>query len=226
MAETPEPQTRCPRCGSPAEPLQEYCLECGLRLRTPGLVPALASGWQRRLRWYPGDWIWPALLALVVAILAGSAAILWTRDAESAPRETLVGDTSPLPTVTATLPTAPTQTTPTVPTTPTRTTPTTPQPPRTRTLAAWPKGRSGWTLVVASLPASAGRKAAVGKARQALDAGLTQVGVLDSSEFSSLHPGYFVVFSGTYDSLSEAQDAASRAAQKGYGNTYARRITS
>jgi hypothetical protein len=226
MAETPEPQSRCPRCGSPAEPLQEYCLECGLRLRTPGLVPALASGWQRRVRWYPGDWIWPALLALVVAILAGSAAILWTRDAESAPRETLVGDTSPLPTVTATVPTAPTQTTPTVPTTPTRTTPTTPQPPRTRTLAAWPKGRSGWTLVLASLPASAGRKAAVGKARQALDAGLTQVGVLDSSEFSSLHPGYFVVFSGTYDSLSEAQDAASRAAQKGYGNTYARRITS
>jgi hypothetical protein len=226
MAETPEPQSRCPRCGSPAEPLQEYCLECGLRLRTPGLVPALASGWQRRVRWYPGDWIWPALLALVVAILAGSAAILWTRDAESAPSETLVGDTSPLPTVTATVPTAPTQTTPTVPTTPTRTTPTTPQPPRTRTLAAWPKGRSGWTLVLASLPASAGRKAAVGKARQALDAGLTQVGVLDSSEFSSLHPGYFVVFSGTYDSLSEAQDAASRAAQKGYGNTYARRITS
>ena len=226
MAETPEPQTRCPRCGSPAEPLQEYCLECGLRLRTPGLVPALASGWQRRVRWYPGDWIWPALLALVVAILAGAAAILWTRDAESAPRETLVGDTSPLPTVTATVPTAPTQTTPTVPTAPTRTTPTTPQPPRTRTLAAWPKGRTGWTLVLASLPASAGRKAAVGKARQALDAGLTQVGVLDSSEFSSLHPGYFVVFSGTYDSLSEAQDAASRAAQKGYGYTYARRITS
>jgi hypothetical protein len=226
MAETPEPQTRCPRCGSPAEPLQEYCLECGLRLRTPGLVPALASRWQRRVRWYPGDWIWPALLALVVAILAGAAAILWTRDAESAPRETLVGDTSPLPTVTATVPTAPTQTTPTVPTAPTRTTPTTPQPPRTRTLAAWPKGRSGWTLVLASLPASAGRKAAVGKARQALDAGLTQVGVLDSSEFSSLHPGYFVVFSGTYDSLGEAQDAASRAAQKGYGNTYARRITS
>jgi hypothetical protein len=220
------PHGACPRCGAPASPEQEYCLECGLRLRTPGLVPALASGWQRRVRWYPGDWIWPALLALVVAILAGSAAILWTRDAESAPSETLVGDTSPLPTVTATVPTAPTQTTPTVPTTPTRTTPTTPQPPRTRTLAAWPKGRSGWTLVLASLPASAGRKAAVGKARQALDAGLTQVGVLDSSEFSSLHPGYFVVFSGTYDSLSEAQDAASRAAQKGYGNTYARRITS
>jgi SPOR domain len=221
-----EPQTRCPRCGTPAEPLQEYCLECGLRLRTPGLVPALASGWQRRVRWYPGDWIWPSLLALVVAVVAASGAILWTREAESAPPETLVGDTSALPTVTETQATAPTGTTPTVPTAPTRTTSTTPQPQRTRTLTAWPQGRSGWTLVVASLPASAGRKAAVAKARQALGAGLTQVGVLDSSEYSSLHPGYFVVFSGNYASLSEAQDAASRAAQKGYGNVYARRITS
>jgi hypothetical protein len=221
-----EPQTRCPRCGTSAEPLQEYCLECGLRLRTPGLVPTLASGWQRRVRWYPGDWIWPSLLALVVALLAAGGAILWTREAESAPPETLVGDTSALPTVTETVATGPPQTTPTVPTAPTRTTSTTPQPQRTRTLTAWPKGRSGWTLVVASLPASAGRKAAVAKARQALGAGLTQVGVLDSSEFSSLHPGYFVVFSGNYDSLSEAQDAASRAAQKGYGNAYARRITS
>ncbi|HVD25727.1 MAG TPA: hypothetical protein VNB86_06995 [Gaiellaceae bacterium] len=226
MAETPEPQTRCPRCGTAAEPLQEYCLECGLRLRRPGLVPALASGWQRRVRWYPGDWIWPSLLALVAAILAGSAAILWTREAESAPRETLVGDTSPLPTLSATEETAPTQTTPTVPTAPTRTTATTPQPQRTKALVAWPQGRSSWTLVVASLPASAGRKAAVAKARQALNAGLTQVGVLDSSEYASLHPGYFVVFSGNYDSLSEAQDAASRAAQKGYGNVYARRIAS
>src|SRR4029450_8668740 len=137
-----------------------------------------------------------------VAILAGSAAILWTRDAESAPRETLVGDTSPRPPLQATAPTAPHHTTPP---------PTTPHPPRTRTLAAWPKGRSGWTLVLASLPASAGRKAAVGKARQALDAGLTQVGVLDSSEFSSLHPGYFVVFSGTYDSLRAGHDRVSRA---------------
>jgi hypothetical protein len=222
--ETPEPQNRCPRCGTPAEPSQEYCLECGLRLRTPGLVPALASGWQRRVRWYPGDWIWPSLLALVVAVLAASAAILWTRDAESAPRETLVGDTSPLPTLTETVPTAPAPTTPTVPTT-TRTTPTTTQPARPRTLIEWPKGRSGWTLVLASLPTSAGRRAAVAKARQALSAGLPQVGVLDSSRYSSLHPGYFVVFSGVYDSLSEAQSAASRAADKGYGNAYARRIT-
>src|SRR5918999_207358 len=159
----------CPRCGAATEQLQEYCLECGLRLRRPGLMPALAQGWRRRLPWYPGDWIWLSLAALLVAVVAGAAAIVWTRDAESA---------------------------------------------------------ASRTLVVASLPTSANREAALTKARQALRAGLPQVGVLESSRFSSLHPGYFVVFSGVYSSLSTAQDAASRAAQAGYGNAYARRVTS
>jgi hypothetical protein len=49
--------------------------------------------------------------------------------------------------------------------------------------------------------------------------------VLDSSRYPSLHPGYYVVFSGVYDSLSSAQAAASRAADAGYGNAYARRVT-
>jgi hypothetical protein len=212
----------CPRCGTATEPLQEYCLECGLRLRTPGLVPALSQGWRRRVSWYPGDWIWPSLAALAVATLAASAAIVWTRDAESAASETLVGDTTPLPTTTAAL--EPTTQAPTVPTT------TTPRrrrpPPQRRGLIEWPRGRSGWTLVLASLPSSAKREAAVAKARQALAAGLPQVGVLDSSRYSSLHPGYFVVFSGVYNTLSTAQDAASRAADAGYGNAYARRVTS
>jgi hypothetical protein len=215
-------QTACPRCGTAVEPHQEYCLECGLRLQAPGLVPALATGWQRRIRWYPGDWIWPSLLALVVAVLAAAGAIWWTRDAQSAASETLVGDTTQLPTVPTTAPPAPAA--PTVPTTTTRAT-RTPQPPRRRRLIEWPQARSGWTLVLASLPTSAGRDAALGKARQALAAGLPQVGVLDSSRYPSLHPGYFVVFSGVYPSLSAAQDAASRAAGAGYGNAYARRVT-
>jgi hypothetical protein len=211
----------CPRCGTATEPLQEYCLECGLRLRTPGLVPALSEGWRRRVSWYPGDWIWLSLATLVIAVIAASAAIVWTRDAESAASETLIGDTSPLPTIVATIqPTSP----PTVPTTttPPRTTPPAPSP---RRLIEWPRGRSGWTLVLASLPTSAKRDAALAKARQALEAGLPQVGVLDSSRYASLHPGYFVVFSGVYESLSAAQTAASRAADAGYGNAYARRVT-
>ena len=219
----PADETRCPRCGTPAEPLQEYCLECGLRLRTSGLVPALAEGWRRRVRWYPGDWIWPSLLALLVAVAAAAAAILWTRDANSAASETLIGDTSQLPTTVATVPTVTAPARPTVPTATTRTTPT--RRSARRRLIEWPKGRTGWTLVLASLPTSAGRDAAVAKAKQALAAGLSQVGVIDSSRYASLHPGYFVVFSGIYASLSSAQDAASRAASAGYGNAYARRLT-
>jgi hypothetical protein len=214
----------CPRCGTATEPLQEYCLECGLRLHTPGVVPALAEGWRRRLRWYPGDWIWPSLLALVVAGLAGGAAIWWTRDAQSAASETLVGDTAQLPTTVEAIGPTTAPTTPTAPTSTTRTS-TAPGAPSPRRLIEWPRARSGWTLVLASLPTSSKREAAVAKAEQALDAGLRQVGVIDSSRYSSLHPGYFVVFSGVYDSLSAAQDAASRAADAGYGNAYGRRIT-
>jgi hypothetical protein len=173
--------------------------------------------------WYPGDWIWPSLAALVIAAIAASAVIVWTRDAQSAASETLIGETSQLPT---TIPTIEPTTAPPSPTVPTTTTPTQRRPPPRRRLIEWPRGRSGWTLVLASLPSSAQREAAVAKARQALAAGLPQVGVLDSARYSSLHPGYFVVFSGVYDSLSTAQDAASRAADAGYGNAYARRVTS
>jgi hypothetical protein len=219
-------EERCRRCGTPAEPFQEYCLECGNRLHTPGVVPALAEGWRRRLRWYPGDWIWPSLLALVVAAAAASGAIIWTREAESAARETLVGDTSPLPTTVATIPETSSAPAPTVPTATTETTGTaTTSTTSRRSLIEWPRGRSGWTLVLASLPASSGRAAATARARDALEAGLPRVGVMESERFTSLHPGYYVVFSGVYGSLSEAQDAASEAADAGFGNSYGRRIT-
>ena len=70
-----------------------------------------------------------------------------------------------------------------------------------------------------------GRGAAVDQARRAASQGLRQVGVLDSSRYSSLHPGYYVVFSGVYSSLSQAQAAVSRARAAGYGAAYARQIT-
>jgi hypothetical protein len=222
-----DPEARCQRCGTPVEPLQEYCLECGARLHTPGLAPRLAEGWRRRLGWYPGDWVWTSLLALVVAVLAASAAILWTREAESAARETLIGDTAPLPTTVATIPETSGAPAPTVPTETSETTgtATTARPSTRRRLIEWPRGRGGWTLVLASLPASGGRDAATARAREALEADLPQVGVLESERFASLHPGYYVVFSGVYETLSEAQDAASKAADAGFGNAYGRRIT-
>lgn len=206
-----EAQTSCPRCGAVVESLQEYCIECGLRVRGGGVVPALASGWQRRLRWYPGDWVWPSLLALVVAVLAAAGAIWWTRDASSAASTTVVGETAPLPTV-PTTESVPTTTGPAA-TVPTQTRPTTPprRRPARRALIEWPQRRSGWTLVLLSLPTSAGRPAAVGRAREAIRAGLSEVGVIDSSRYASLHPGYYVVFTGIYPSPEEAAGALQRA---------------
>src|SRR5919202_2286879 len=74
--ETPTALEPCPRCGTPYEPGQEYCLECGLRLPTAGgVVPLLSAAWRRRFPGYPGDWIWPVLVGLVVAIVSGAVVI-------------------------------------------------------------------------------------------------------------------------------------------------------
>jgi hypothetical protein len=71
-------------------------------------------------------------------------------------------------------------------------------------LAQWPAGTSGWTNILVSVPKVTGRDAAVARADQARKKGLRGVGVLDSSIYASLHPGYWMVFSGVYPSEPEA----------------------
>jgi hypothetical protein len=91
---------------------------------------------------------------------------------------------------------------------------------------AWPAGQSGYTVVLESVPASSGGRAlALAQARSASRAGLPQVGVLDSSRYSSLHPGYAVVFSGIYESREEADQAQLAANAKGFSAAYVRQIT-
>jgi hypothetical protein len=134
--------------------------------------------------------------------------------------------------VVATAPTSSPETTATV-TEPTITTPTTttagtkppPPPPPAKALVVWPVGKGGWTIVLDSVPGLNGRAAAVAEANQALHVGMPQVGVLDSAGFSSLHPGYFVVFSGIYDTEAEAQSHVIDAHRHGYRGPYPRRIT-
>jgi hypothetical protein len=75
----------------------------------------------------------------------------------------------------------------------------------------WPRDRRGWTIVLVSLPQANGRAAAAAKAADARRGGLRRVGVLDSSRYASLHPGYYVVFTGVYDSEPEAAGALQRA---------------
>ena len=86
-----EDERRCPRCAAPYAEGQEYCLECGERIpAAPGLTTRLGNRWRRRLGWYPGDWIWPALLTLVVAVVAGLLSAIFLADESSSAGGTLV----------------------------------------------------------------------------------------------------------------------------------------
>ena len=219
----------CPRCGTPYDPYQEYCLECGLRLPVArGVVAYLSHHWQRRIPWYPGDWIWPVLLGLVIAALGAAGAILATRDDDSSATNTQVA-TGPatLPGDTGPIGTEPTGTGAEPPPAGTDTEPIEPVPPPPPTgpegLVEWPPGQSGYTVVLASLPESAGRGPAVRTAQNASQQGLTDTGVLNSSEFSSLHPGYWVVFAGIYNTLDEAR-AGLDTARASYPQAYTRQI--
>jgi hypothetical protein len=221
---SPEPERQCPRCGTPYAEAQDYCLECGMRLPArSGLVTVLGRSWRKRFGWYPGDWIWPALLALVIAAVAGTASALWLTDRSDASGGTLV-DTSPAASsVHETTQTAPEPTTETTPTTTAAAPPPPPPPPPANQLTKWPAGRGGWTIVLDSVPS--GSRVAYLEARQALRKGMKQVGVLNSSSYSSLHPGYLVVFAGIYGSEADAQGAVLNAHEHGYGGAYPRRIT-
>jgi cell division septation protein DedD len=120
---------------------------------------------------------------------------------------------------TATLPSAPTTTGPAA---------TQPQPPpRPAGPIGWPAGRSGYTVVLNAIPRTPeGRRNALGQARSAIGRGLEQIGVLDSSRFSSLHPGYWVVFSGVFRSFEAAQRQIAEARSAGFQLAYVRQITS
>ncbi|HEX4929838.1 MAG TPA: zinc ribbon domain-containing protein [Gaiellaceae bacterium] len=169
--------TTCPRCGEPAAQGQEYCLACGARLAAPSGAGAGIGS----------QWWQRALLAAVVALLGGVAAVAATGgNGSGGSLRTAVGgfvtvaESNTLPSPSDEGPTS---------------------------VADWPSGTDGWTVVLASFPQTGGRKAADARAKRARARGLPQVGVLDSSSYASLHPGYWVVFSGIYGSEAEATSA-------------------
>jgi hypothetical protein len=164
---------------------------------------------------WAGAWVVPALLGLVIAVLGTGAAIAISNDGteESAVSTATGGSltvTDETPTLTAPEPTTATTST-TAPTTTAPPPTTTPKPPANPAAITWPRDRRGWTIVLLSLPQSNGRDAAAAQAKRARDGGLRRVGVLDSSQYASLHPGYYVVFQGVYASEAEASSSLQRA---------------
>ena len=208
----------CPRCGALVEPGQEYCLECGLRQPGGGLAANVGTAWQRRV---PGR-LWPILAALLVAAVMTGVAILISRGNDDG-GPSVINATGP-----SSISTPSTETVPTEPTTTaateSETTPTATEPPPAPEIVDWPPSQNGYTIVIASLPAGGGRAQAIRKAREVLATGLPEVGVIDAGEFSSLHPGYYVVFSGIYDDQRAALQGVGRV-QRLYPAAYIRQIS-
>jgi hypothetical protein len=230
----PAPDLLCPRCAAPHDLYQEYCLECGLRLPPP--FPVRREVWTRE----SPVWLWAALLALLLVAAAAGAivAVAATGDDEGSANQTTsqaatsaatipiipTGETitiAPPPTTTgiATLPTTSIATTTGVTTTTATGTTTT-----TTGLTTWPAGRDGFTIVLKSVPTSQGRGEADATAQTARTNGLPQVGVLNSSDFSSMNPGYYVAFSGIYDTEAQAVAALPNARSKGFPTAYIREV--
>lgn len=131
------------------------------------------------------SWVLRALAAGVVAVLGGAAAIALTAgDTSDAAVTTAIGGFATTPrSQDGDAPVGPSG------------------------VAEWPTDEDGWTIAIAAIPQTAGRAVAVARARAARGRGLPQVGVLDSSRYASLHPGYWIVFTGVYASEAEATSA-------------------
>ena len=176
--------TTCPRCGAAYEPGQEYCLACGDRLPVAGLAEGRTRGqaWQRH----------------APRSRSSSRSPGGRRGRRERPRILTAPRSLPRPATSPRLWSRRAAPSPFL---------RPPDEPPGNT-ADWPAGGRPDDRP-SSVPQTKGRPTAVARARQARRKGLSQVGVLDSSQYASLHPGYWVVFSGVYASEAEATSASS-----------------
>jgi hypothetical protein len=80
----------------------------------------------------------------------------------------------------------------------------------------WPDGRAGFTVALASMGDSAGADRMATRAR---DAGI-EPGVLETGDYGSLTPGYWFVYSGTFETAFEARSIREAAQDAGFADAY------
>jgi hypothetical protein len=225
---------RCPNCGAPHDVYQEYCLECGRRLPGAYVGGRYAEVWRRD----SPIWLWAALAALLlVALVSGAVvALAATDDGKSSEPGTSIPVVSTAPSTTSTVGVVTTPPTITInpPTTTLGTTTFSTTTFGTTTFGTttttgsnvtWPPKKHGFTVVLKSVPTSNGRSQAEAAADKARTNGLSQVGILNSTDFSSLNPGYYVTFTGIYDTESQANAALPNARSKGFPTAYVREVS-
>lgn len=92
---------------------------------------------------------------------------------------------------------------------------------RVAPVSRWPAGVNAYTVVLAS---SADRSQAEATASRA--SGVSGVhGVLNSSDFASLRPGYWVAFAGVHSTTAAASSAATTLRARGFGDAYVRYVS-
>lgn len=208
----PEPAEHpraCPRCASPVAPGQDWCLVCGAAVSTRIEAP---QAWRGPLVAMTG-----VLLLSIAALILAFFAL--ADDDGTGGTVTAPAPTAPIP---GTTPVPGAQETPTAGTTPTPTpSPTpTPDPEGAREPASWPAGRTAWTIVLNSTSS----RAAARRRAERLAADGVPVGVLRSDDFRSLRAGFWVVFSGQYDSAPAAARAQRELGASAPAAAYVRRI--
>jgi hypothetical protein len=229
----PSEPGRCPNCGAPHDVYQEYCLECGRRLPGANVGGRYAEVWRRD----SPVWLWAALAALLlVALVSGAVVALAATDDEknSAPATSIpVVPTAPSTTSTVGVVTQPPTITINPPTTTAGTTTFSTTTFGTTTFGTtttggnvnWPPNKDGFTVVLKSVDTSKGRSQAESAANKARTNGLPEVGILNSSDYSSMNPGYYVTFTGIYDTESQASAALPNARSKGFPTAYVREVS-
>jgi ABC-type glycerol-3-phosphate transport system substrate-binding protein len=174
----------------------DACAHCGAALG-PGQEYCVECGRRQLPRRTPVHWLFPVAAAALVAAAGAAGAV--AAGADDPGSSTIVALTPLRPAASPAVRPSP-------------------------KLRSWPARRNGYTVVLAVVPGTAGPDAARTRALAAVAAGAPDVGVLASSRYSSLHPGYRLVFSGVYRTLDEALAALPRAARHAR-SAYAQQIT-
>ena len=198
VEEVPAPR-QCPRCGAAMTDEQEWCLRCGAAV---GTRIATAKGWRLPLA-ITGILVILAAIAVAIAIIQladDTDQVAGTATPTPTPTPSAVATPTPTPTLTPD-PAATATPTPTPTATPTSTPDSSPG---SGSIAEWPSGKDGWTVVLSS---KSSEDAARDSAESFSSEGIPDVGILDSDDFDSLQGGFWVVYSGEFDSQSEATQA-------------------
>jgi ribosomal protein L40E len=227
---SPSPGVTCTRCGhvNPAD--SRFCRGCGTALTSAGLaertlaestdatrqMPAVApvtpSNKHDGVRKGPST-TFIAVIAVLVAVGGAGVALTLVAGGKSghSVHHALAG---------AATSTVVTEGEPAIASSSTVERPPNPTP----TLSAgggWPVGFAGYTVALAS---DLTRSDAAGAAAKARLAGLGDIGVLWSSDYSSLRPGYWFAFCGVYSTASAAHVAVPQARHAGFADAYVRRV--